>query len=53
MLLSEFIFGRCSESGFQAQKSRLSAVIDIARTALILLFFYSLSPGAGLEPAQP
>ena len=38
---------------FQAQKNRLSAVTTLLLIALIIRYFCSLVPGAGLEPAQP
>lgn len=38
---------------FKAQKNRLSAVTTLLLIALIIRYFYSLVPGAGLEPAQP
>lgn len=38
---------------FQAQKNRLSAVTTLLLIALIIRYFHSLVPGAGLEPAQP
>lgn len=38
---------------FQTQKNRLAAADDITTIALIIRYFYSLVPGAGLEPAQP